>query len=437
MPYWVSRSPEAFAQLIRSERVTVLNQTPSAFRQLAPVVLASTTASEQTLRYVIFGGEALDFNSLLPWIEEFGDSRPELINMYGITETTVHVTYRRITIKDVRDGSGSLIGKPIPDLALYLFDMHGNPVPLEVPGEMYVAGGGVARGYLRRPELTAERFIENPLAGGRRLYRTGDLARRLPNGDLEYLGRVDHQVKIRGFRIELGEIESVMSVYPGIREAVVIAYEAKPGEKRLAAYFCASGEIALDALRAHMKVRLPDYMIPAAFVRMDALPLTSNGKVDRRALPAPDVTNIGRRGAYVAPRTPIEKVLARIWSEVLGVGSPGIHDNFFELGGDSILMIQVIARARKEGLAIVPRDLFKAPTISDLAATERAGQAPPVPNLEEAPSGEAQLTPIQRWFFEQPLDERNYWNQTFLFEVPEAIDVDGLERALSAAMRAS
>ena len=191
------------------------------------------------------------------------------------------------------------------------------------------------------------------------------MARRLPNGDLEYLGRIDHQVKIRGFRIELGEIESVISAYPGIREVLVLAYESRPGEKRLVAYFCAAGEIALESLRAHMKVALPDYMVPAAFVHMDALPLTSNGKVDRRALPVPDVTNISRSGNYVAPRTAREKALARIWSEVLGVASPGIHDNFFELGGDSILMIQVITRARKEGMAITPRDLFKSPTICD------------------------------------------------------------------------
>ncbi|HZI58071.1 MAG TPA: amino acid adenylation domain-containing protein, partial [Verrucomicrobiae bacterium] len=431
VPYWVSRSPEAFAELLRRERVTVLNQTPSAFRQLTPFVLAGTSPAEQTLRYVIFGGEALELASLLPWMEQYGDSKPALINMYGITETTVHVTYRPITLKEVRAGSGSLIGEPIPDLAVYVLNPQGQPVPLGVAGEMYVGGAGVARGYLRRPELTAQRFIDSPFASGR-LYRTGDLARRLPNGDLEYLGRIDHQVKIRGFRIELGEIESVISLFPGIREVVVIAREDKPGEKKLVAYYCAAQEVGLDALRARMKASLPDYMVPAAFMRMDALPLTSNGKVDRRALPAPDMSRTSRKNTYVAPRTPAEQALARIWGEVLGIEVPGVHDNFFELGGDSILSIQVISRARQAGLAITPRELFQSPTIAELAIA--APQVVDAPVYKEAASGEVSLTPIQRWFFAQPLENRNYWNQTFLFTVPPGIDIDHLEQALAAAV---
>jgi amino acid adenylation domain-containing protein/non-ribosomal peptide synthase protein (TIGR01720 family) len=431
VPYWVSRSPEAFAELLRRERVTVLNQTPSAFRQLTPFVLAGTSPAEQTLRYVIFGGEALELANLLPWMEQYGDTKPALINMYGITETTVHVTYRPITVKEVRAGSGSLIGEPIPDLAVYVLNPQGQPVPLGVAGEMYVGGAGVARGYLRRPELTAQRFIESPFAAGK-LYRTGDLARRLPNGDLEYLGRIDHQVKIRGFRIELGEIESVMSLYLGIREAVVIAREDKPGDKKLVAYYCALQEVALDALRAHMKASLPDYMVPAAFMRMDTLPLTSNGKVDRRALPAPDMSRSSRKDTYVAPRSEAEHALARIWSEVLGIEAPGIHDNFFELGGDSILSIQVISRARQVGLALTPRELFKSPTIAGLSAS--APQVIKPPAHVDIASGEVELTPIQRWFFSLPLENRNYWNQTFLFKVPPKIDVDLLEQALSAAV---
>ncbi len=431
VPYWVSRSPEAFAELLRRERVTVLNQTPSAFRQLTPFVLASISPADQTLRYVIFGGEALELASLLPWMDQYGDSKPALINMYGITETTVHVTYRPITYKEVRDGSGSLIGEPIPDLAVYVLNPQGQPVPLGVAGEMYVGGAGVARGYLRRPELTAQRFIENPFAPGH-LYRTGDLAQRLPNGDLEYLGRIDHQVKIRGFRIELGEIESVISSYPGIREVVVIAREDKPGDKKLVAYYCAAQEIALDALRAHMKASLPDYMVPAAFMPMDALPLTSNGKVDRVALPAPDVSRAIRKDTYVAPRTSAEQALASIWSEVLGVEAPGVHDNFFELGGDSILSIQVISRARQAGLAITPRELFQSPTIAGLATI--APHAANAPAQVEPTSGEVALTPIQRWFFEQPLESRNYWNQTFLFTIAPGTDVDHLEQALAAAV---
>ena len=432
VPYWVTRSPEAFAELLRRERVTVLNQTPSAFRQLTPFVLTSISPAEQTLRYVIFGGEALELASLLPWMEQYGDSKPALINMYGITETTVHVTYRPITMTEVRAGSGSLIGEPIPDLAVYLLNPHGQPVPLGVAGEMYVGGAGVARGYLRRPELTAQRFIESPFPALGRLYRTGDLARRLPNGDLEYLGRIDHQVKIRGFRIELGEIESVISMYPGIREVVVMAREDKPGDKKLIAYYASGHELGLEALRVHMKLYLPEYMVPAAFVRLDALPLTANGKVDRRALPAPNVSHASRKDTYVAPRTQAEQTLARIWGEVLGTEAPGVHDNFFELGGDSILSIQVITRARQAGLAITPRELFQSPTVAELAAI--APLAVSTPTHIEAASGEVALTPIQRWFFEQPLKNRNFWNQTFLFNVPPEINVDRLEQALAAAV---
>lgn len=431
VPYWVSRSPEAFAELLRRERVTVLNQTPSAFRQLTPFVLASISPADQSLRYVIFGGEALELASLLPWMEQYGDSKPAMINMYGITETTVHVTYRPIKLEDVRSGSGSMIGAPITDLAVYVLNPQGEPVPIGVAGEMYVGGAGVARGYLRRPELTAQRFVECQFASGR-LYRTGDLARRLSNGDLEYLGRIDHQVKIRGFRIELGEIESVLSSFPGIREASVIAREDKPGDKKLVAYYCAAEKVALDALRAHMKVRLPDYMIPSAFVTMDALPLTGNGKVDRRALPAPDVSRPSRKETYVAPRTPAEQALSRIWGEVLGIDSPGVHDNFFELGGDSILSIQVISRARQAGLAVTPRQLFHSPSIAELAAL--VPQAGDVSAREETTMGEVGLTPIQRWFFDQQLENRNYWNQTFLFTVSRDINVDCMEKALAAAV---
>ena len=212
VPYWVSRDPSAFRKLLLEERVTVLNQTPSAFRQLLQADLAETPG-DYALRYVIFGGEALELHSLRPWFERYGDQRPQLVNMYGITETTVHVTYRPISLTDVESRQGSVIGVPIPDLYIHLLDAQGEPVPVGVPGEIYVGGAGVARGYLNRPELTAERFITDPFdpSGKARLYRSGDLARRLANGDIEFLGRIDQQVKIRGFRIELGEIEAAIA----------------------------------------------------------------------------------------------------------------------------------------------------------------------------------------------------------------------------------
>ncbi|MGH9893289.1 MAG: amino acid adenylation domain-containing protein, partial [bacterium] len=263
VPFLVSRSPEAFYELLATEQVTVLNQTPSAFRQLIQAE-ESVGQKDLALQYVIFGGEALEMQSLKPWFDRHGDQKPLLVNMYGITETTVHVTYRPLSKNDLR--SASVIGVPIPDLQIYILDPHGQPVPVGVPGEMYVAGAGLARGYLRRPELTAQRFVPDQVSGkpGARLYRTGDLARFLPGRDIEYLGRIDHQVKIRGFRIELGEIESVLCQYPAIREAVVVAREDVPGTKRLVAYAVAPKPAPeVSALREHLKVRLPDYMVLA------------------------------------------------------------------------------------------------------------------------------------------------------------------------------
>src|SRR5690606_5381288 len=265
----VSRSPEDFRELLVREKVTVLNQTPSAFRQLIQAELAQPHTNI-ALRYVIFGGEALELQSLQPWFDRYGDNQPLLVNMYGITETTVHVTYRPIRLPDLHAGQGSVIGVPIPDLQLYILDAAADPLPAGVEGEIYVGGAGVARGYLNRPELTAERFIPDPFSTvrGARLYRTGDLARRLENGDIEYLGRIDHQVKIRGFRIELGEIESVIATHPAIAEVVVIAREDTAGDKRLVAYVVAPNPQVdlVEQLRHQLRADLPEYMVPAHFV---------------------------------------------------------------------------------------------------------------------------------------------------------------------------
>ena len=370
VPYWVSRSPEDFRDLIVRERVTVLNQTPSAFRQLIQAERARPP-SNLALRYVIFGGEALELQSLQPWFERYGDEKPLLVNMYGITETTVHVTYRPIRLEDVRSGQGSVIGVPIPDLQVYVLDPYGQPVPIGVPGEMYIGGAGVARGYLNRPELTEQRFVPDPFRRGSdaRLYRSGDRARWLANGDLEYLGRIDHQVKIRGFRIELGEIEAAIARHPSIGETAVIAREDVPGEKRLVAYVVAKKAPAdlIDQVRALLSATLPEYMVPAHYAVLPALPLTENGKVDRKALPAPTISRDGTAQPSVAPRTPTEEALTRIWSAVLRIDKVGIHEHFFELGGDSILSIQVVSRCRQAGLRLTPKDLFDRPTIAQLA----------------------------------------------------------------------
>jgi amino acid adenylation domain-containing protein len=412
VPYWVSRSPDVFYDLLCKEQVTVLNQTPSAFCQLMRVEETSSTAKELSLRWVIFGGEALNLQSLKPWFERHGDRCPQLVNMYGITETTVHVTYRPLTAADLTLTSGSAIGCRIPDLQIYILDRDRQPVPIGVPGEMYIGGAGLARGYLNRPELTRERFIPNPFktqnSDSERLYRSGDLARYLANGDIEYLGRIDHQVKIRGFRIELGEIEAVLSQHPTVAEVLVLTQEQESGERRLVAYIVpvrsqgtgnreqgtgnreqgkgnreqGKGEdnllpvpVSLEELRNFLAQKLPNYMVPATFVLLEAIPLTPNGKVDRRALPDADTLHSDREETFVAPRNAIEEALARVWADVLGVERVGIRDNFFHLGGDSIRSIQVRARSQAIGLDFSIEQLFRHQTISELAReVNAAGQ---------------------------------------------------------------
>jgi amino acid adenylation domain-containing protein/non-ribosomal peptide synthase protein (TIGR01720 family) len=429
VPYWTSRSPIDFRELVVREGVTVLNQTPSAFRQLVQADRDAEDARPYALRYVVFGGEALELQSLRPWFDRHGDTEPRLVNMYGITETTVHVTYRPLAREDLESGAGSVIGIPIPDLEVVLLDPHGAPVPVGVPGEMYIGGAGVTQGYLERPELTAERFLPDPRPGRTRsrLYRSGDLARRLENGDLEYLGRIDDQVKIRGFRIELGEIEAVLSEQDDVGECAVMAREDGSAEKQLVAYVVGA---ALDAddLRRRLQLKLPEYMVPAHFVVLPALPLTTNGKVDRKALPAPEIVRTDLSTPYAPPRTPAESTLAEIWGSVLGLEKVGLDDNIVELGGDSILSIQVVTRCRAAGLEISPRNLFETPTISGLA--RKAALATAGPTEEGPPSGPVPLTPIQQWFFEQGLGAATHWNQSFVLEVPPGIDVDLLEEAL-------
>ncbi|HET7460272.1 MAG TPA: amino acid adenylation domain-containing protein, partial [Longimicrobium sp.] len=355
VPELVSRDPEAFHALVRREGVTVLSQTPSAFRQFIRV--DGERGGELALRVVVFGGEALEPASLREWVERRGAGTPRLVNMYGITETTVHVTYRPLTEADVFGGSGSPIGVRIPDLHLYVCDSALRPLPVGVPGELYVGGGGVARGYLNRPELTAQRFVENPFGAGT-LYRTGDRVRWLADGTLDYLGRLDEQVKIRGFRIELGEIEARLAEHPEVREAVVLAREDAPGEKRLVAYVV--GDVEAGVLREHLRRELPEYMVPAAFVALERLPLTANGKLDRKALPAPE-GDAYARGSYEAPLGEVEAALAEIWAEMLGLERVGRWDHFFELGGHSLLAIKLIERMRRAGLHTDVRALFTTP----------------------------------------------------------------------------
>ncbi|QCX74368.1 Tyrocidine synthase 3 [Streptomyces sp. YIM 121038] len=407
VPQAVTRSPEDFYGLLCERGVTVLNQTPSAFRQL--ITAQGDDARPHAVRVVVFGGEALEVASLKPWLRRPVNQGTQLVNMYGITETTVHVTYRLITEADA-DRTVSPIGERIPDLRTYVLDGHGQPVPVGVVGELYVGGEGVARGYLNRPELTAERFLEDPFREepGARMYRSGDLARWLPDGSLEYLGRNDDQVKIRGFRIELGEIEARLAEHPAVQDARVIAREDTPGDRQLVAYTVprpgtpGAGTPEQEAdhraeLARHLRRTLPDYMVPSAFVALERLPITGNGKLDRKALPAPGIEAFAQR-AYTPPSTATERTLAAAWAELLGFDEDRIsaHDNFFALGGHSLLITVLIARLKERGLDVAVRSVFSSPTLADLAADiDRAGPAAtgytvPAPAI---PEGCERLTP--------------------------------------------
>jgi amino acid adenylation domain-containing protein len=372
VPYMVSRSASAFRELLIAERVTVLNQTPSAFRQLVQADRA-LPPGDFALRYVIFGGEALEFQSLRPWFERYGDERPECVNMYGITETTVHVTYRPVRFTDLESDSGSNIGIPIPDLQVYVVDAEGRRVATGGTGEMLVGGLGVARGYLNRPDLTRERFIANPFdpAKSPRLYRSGDLARVRENGDLEYLGRIDHQVKIRGFRIELTEIESTLARHPSVKECAVLARTDSVSEPRLVAYLVTGGDAApgVEELREHLARKLPEYMVPSAFVFLDAFPLTVNGKLDRDALPAPSSERPRLASEYAAPQGETEKMLAGLWKTALRQEQVSVNDNFFDIGADSLMLTSVHRRLQTELKREIPiTELFQFPTIRSLAS---------------------------------------------------------------------
>jgi amino acid adenylation domain-containing protein len=411
VPVWQARSPEAFYALLRDERVTVLNQTPSAFRQLlwAEESVLAGARPDLALRYVIFGGEALEPAALAPWFARHGDERPLLVNMYGITETTVHVTYRPVRRGDL--AAGSLLGVPIPDLTLYVVDRGLTPQPVGVPGEIVVGGQGVARGYLGRPALTAERFVPDPWrsTAGARLYRSGDLARRLPDGDLEYLGRIDHQVKIRGYRIELGEIEAALARHPAVREAAVGTTSGPAGETRLVAWVAADPDTApsLPELRAFLAATLPEPMLPSALVVLDRLPLTANGKLDRRALPEP--TDAPACETVEPPATRLEKLVALAFRAVLGLAEDrevGRHEDFFTLGGSSLTGAVLANRLQREMGETVPVALiFDAPTPASLAALLKE-QKPAVSSSDLQAQPSSGLSPLsfpqeRLWFLDR------------------------------------
>ncbi|KPA94766.1 non-ribosomal peptide synthetase, partial [Pseudomonas asplenii] len=379
VPASTCRAPADFYRLLCEQQVTVLNQTPSAFRGL----LQAQGRSEAThsLRCVVFGGEALETTLLKPWFADPRNSDTQLVNMYGITEITVHATYLALRAEDAERSGASAIGRPLADLRCYLLDAAGQPVPIGVEGEIHIGGAGVARGYLNRAQLTAERFIDSPFVAGDRLYRTGDLARYRADGSLEYLGRNDFQVKIRGFRIELGEVEACLARCAGVRDALVIAREDPPGEPRLVAYYTVvDGAVpTVQELRGQLAAALPEHMVPAAYVSLQALPLTANGKLDRKALPAPDDSAFGTR-PFSAPQGPVEIALAEAWAHVLGRERIGREDNFFALGGHSLSALRVLERLRRQGIELDARLMFSVPVLRELAAgVEVAELAAPIP----------------------------------------------------------
>ncbi len=486
--YDETRDLNLFYALCLKTGVTVLNQTPSAFYQFMEVVLqeekqfnnrllskfaavreiggdsarrtgvytrvheGSSTEStnkfsaevefrkKSNLRYVIFGGEALNISQLRPWFERYGFRQPQLINMYGITETTVHVTYKLLTESDLNEGVSS-IGEVIPDQDAYVLDSHLNPLPIGAIGELYVGGAGLARGYWNRSELTTERFISNPyqtveekaLGVNARLYKTGDLVSWQSERNLEYRGRNDSQVKIRGYRIELGEIESVLSQHDLIKQAVVLAKEHPAGGSYLVAYYVADQAISADVLKMHLEALLPDYMVPNIYLHLTTFPLTINGKLDRAALPEPSFV---QPTIVVSPRTELEQQVSAIWAELLAIplDTFNIQDDFFHLGGDSIVCIQLVSRLRQRlSIHLSVKDVFTHKTVErlyDHVISQLSVEKIPHKKTESGIlSGPVNLLPVQEWFFENDVVDAHHWNQAFMIKVP-LLDKNKLENCL-------
>jgi amino acid adenylation domain-containing protein/non-ribosomal peptide synthase protein (TIGR01720 family) len=443
------RDPAQFSHLL--QHVTILEAVPSLLRQLVAGGMAQPAAAYRALRLVMPGGDLIPPELLHDLAQVFPQAA--LHPTYGPTESAIMATGYRLPTGAW--GVRPLLGRPLDNRTIYILDAQHQLVPIGVVGELYIGGSGVSRGYWQRPELTAARFVPNPFAPPEderrttndeadaqpvvlrpssfvRLYATGDLGRFRADGVIEFFGRADAQVKVRGFRIELGEIEAVLRQHPAVREAAVLAREDTPGEQRLVAYLVPQPEQApsITDLRQSLQAQVPEHMLPSAFIFLEALPLTTNGKLDRRLLPAPDAARPALDSSFAAPRTPFERSLAAIWQQVLGIAEVGIHDNFFALGGDSILSIQIIARARQAGLQLSPRQIFEHQTIAGLAAV---AELAPLPQPQQGlVTGPLPLTPTQRWFFEQQFPVPQHWNQAVLFTVRGTLNPRHLSRALRA-----
>lgn len=399
--------PEALAQYFRRHSIDCLKIVPS---HLAALLTSAQAESILPRRRLILGGETASWEL----IKQVRQINPDclIFNHYGPTEATVGVLTYQVYGEELKGISETVpLGKPIANTQIYLLDSHLQPVPVGVPGELHIGGGSLARGYLNRPELTAEKFIRHPFDAQAHLYKTGDLARYLPDGNIEFIGRIDNQVKIRGFRIELGEIEAALGQHPDIAQAVVVAREDAPGEKRLVAYFVSNQKQAPSSseIRRFLATKLPEYMVPWAFVTLKSLPLTPNGKIDRRSLPEPDSARAKLEGTIAEPRTPAEETIAQIWGQMLEVEKVGIYDNFFELGGDSISSIRIVAKINQSGLRVTPKQLFECPTVAELAAV-----AATIETTEKL----LPILPIQQEFLEEKISGKC---QSFLFKTDAAI----------------
>ncbi len=416
-------------QTMLRHEVTTLQLVPSLLRVLLDEPVLNSC---QSLRRVFCGGERLSSE-----LQEhfFTRLQADLYNLYGPTEAAINAT--SWTCRRDANEPGVPIGHPVDNTQIYLLDSHLMPVPIGATGALHIGGEGLARGYLNRADLTAERFIPDPFSSqpGARLYRTGDVARFRPEGSIDFVGRSDAQVKIRGFRIEPGEIEELLATYPAVKASAVIVREDTPGDKRLAAYFVLNqGWTATTSeLRRFLNENLPEYMVPSSFVMLDRLPTLPNGKIDRRVLPAPEGHRPELEKGFVAPLTLIERQLAQLWSQVLGIETIGVHDNFFDLGGDSILAIRVTAKANQSGLQLTPRQLFQNQTIAELAAV--VGLTQTIREEQTAMTGSAPLSPIQRRFFQLDQPDPHHYNQSVLLEVRQALDTDLLQRAVGEIVR--
>ncbi len=428
-PHETLLSTPDLVELLKEERVSVLILPPTMLRLLPPAELPG-------IQTVVSAGEACTPEIVARWAPG-----RQFVNGYGPTESTIGATWGPAGQADVLT-----IGRPFDNMQVYLLDERLRPVPVGVPGELHIGGAGLARGYLNRPELTAEKFIPNPFQPGSRLYKSGDLARSLPDGRIEFLGRIDQQVKLRGFRIELGEIEALLRRHPGVGETVVVARADPPGGQRLVAYVAPAGESAPEEgeLRALLKGSLPDYMLPSAFVFLQKIPLTPSGKVDRKALPAPDLAHLVAEDGYVEPRSPVEKGLAEIWSQILGLPRVGLADNFFDLGGHSLLATQLTSRVREVFRVELPlRTLFEAPLLSqyaqqvELALREASGlQIPPItPAPDHHEALPLSFSQQRLWFLDQLEPGNLFYNIPMAVRLRGKLDLSVLERSLSEVVR--